>query len=683
MRKTYFHAAVALLAAATLAGSPARAQKAPTPKGKVSASLLELAKPAAVARGLAAKTSADSDSPLQATDAVQVYNGYVVVQALATTPSAQQLLADLQARGLRQGTAYGALVSGLFPVGELSTLESVPSLQLIRPVYKPALNVGRTTSQGDRALRADAARSKYGLSGRGVKVGILSDSYDNLGGAAAGAASNDLPRGGVQVLEDLPSDGTDEGRGMAEIVHDVAPGAAIAFHTAFLGQADFAQGIEDLQAAGCQAIVDDVIYFDEPFFQNGIIAQAAQKVVAKGASYFSSAGNQAQQSYEAVFRNSGTQVPGITGEAHSFAPGDVRQSITLGARQSLSLALQWDDPAFSASGVRGARTDMDLYLLYNGVPLFSSIDNNIGGDPFEFIGITNNGTTPVTVEVVIVKFDGPDPTRLKYINYGSRPTAIEYDTQSSTLTGHANAPQVVAVGAAPYFNTPLFNANTPVPVVESFSSLGGTPLLFNDLGRRLAQPLTSSKPEVTGPDGGNTTFFPPFPGQDFENDGFPNFFGTSASAPHVAAVAALMLEVDGNLAPKAVTKFLQQSAIDMDNPLTPGFDTGFDFKTGVGFVQADATIRDLIKQKVVSKIKQLLVALYPNPSTGRVSFQVVAENQQAIVLTVLNQMGKEVFRSEGTTQLETTKDFSSLPKGLYVTKVQTGTDVKTQSLLIQ
>lgn len=116
-----------------------------------------------------------------------------------------------------------------------------------------------------------------------MKVGILSGSYNNLGGAADG----------VEVLEDLPGNGNDEGHGMTEIVHDVAPGAAIAFHTAFLGQADFAQGIEDLQAAGCQAIVDDIIYFDEPFFQNGIIAQAAQKVVAKGASYFSSAGNQA------------------------------------------------------------------------------------------------------------------------------------------------------------------------------------------------------------------------------------------------------------------------------------------------------------------------------------------------------------------------------------------------------
>ncbi len=680
MRKHYLRTTAAvLLAVAALAATPAAAQN--KPKGKVSASLLGLTKASPTARSLAAPAAAAS--PLEATNDIQVFDGYVVIQALATTASAKQLLADLQAKGLRDGKAYGAVVSGLFPISRLATLESVPSLQLVRPAYKPAVNAGITTSQGDHALRADAARSKYGLSGKGVKVGILSDSYNNLNGAAAGVASGDLPAN-VQVLEDLPKGGLDEGRGMAEIVHDVAPGAAVAFHTSFLGQADFAQGIEDLQAAGCKTIVDDVIYFDEPFFQNGIIAQAAQNVVGKGSAYFSSAGNYSNQSYEAPFRNSRTQVPGITGEAHSFAAGDVRQSITIGPGRSLSLALQWDDPTFSASGIRGAKTDLDLYLLYNGIPLFSSIDNNIGGDPFEFIGIRNGSTAPVTVEVVIVKFDGPDPTRIKYINFGSRPVAIEYDTKSSTLVGHANAQQAVAVAAAPYFRTPLFNAETPVPVVESFSSLGGTPILFDNRGRRLGEPQKYKKPEVTGPDGGNTTFFPPFPGQDYEGDGFPNFFGTSASAPHVAAVAALMQEAAaGDITPAAIKRELERTAVDMDNPYTPEFDQGFDYRTGYGFVQADAAVRGLIRDRIVHDIKALLVSLYPNPSSGCVAFKVAAAGEKLIKLTVVDWMGKEVFHSEGAEQLEVTKDFSGLPKGLYVARVQTDTQLKTQLLLIQ
>ncbi len=61
---------------------------------------------------------------------------------------------------------------------------------------------------------------------------------------------------------------------MAQIVYDVAPGAGLAFHTAFNGEADFAQGILDLAAAGSTIIVDDVFYFAEPMFQDGVIAQA-------------------------------------------------------------------------------------------------------------------------------------------------------------------------------------------------------------------------------------------------------------------------------------------------------------------------------------------------------------------------------------------------------------------------
>lgn len=100
MGKIYFRTAVALLAAATLVEAPAGAQNMPTPKGKISASLLKLAKPAAATRGLATKASAGTNSPLQATNAVQVYNGYVVVQALATTPSAKQLLIRSAGQGL-------------------------------------------------------------------------------------------------------------------------------------------------------------------------------------------------------------------------------------------------------------------------------------------------------------------------------------------------------------------------------------------------------------------------------------------------------------------------------------------------------------------------------------------------------------------------------------------------------
>jgi len=75
-------------------------------------------------------------------------------------------------------------------------------------------------------------------------------------------------------------------------------GASLAFHTAESGEADFAAGIGNLAAAGAKVIADDVGYFDEPYYQDGIVAQAIDAVEAKGVAYFSAAGNDGDASYE-------------------------------------------------------------------------------------------------------------------------------------------------------------------------------------------------------------------------------------------------------------------------------------------------------------------------------------------------------------------------------------------------
>ena len=108
-----------------------------------------------------------------------------------------------------------------------------------------------------------------------------------------------------------------------QIVHDVAPGSSLAFASAFNGSASFATNIQSLAAAGAKVIVDDVIYLGEPMFQDGIIAQAVNNVVAGGAAYFSSAGNQARKSYQSVFR-AGTVF--AAGAIPSSAPGAPRSS---------------------------------------------------------------------------------------------------------------------------------------------------------------------------------------------------------------------------------------------------------------------------------------------------------------------------------------------------------------------
>jgi hypothetical protein len=534
------------------------------------------------------RLSAEGPVPI---NSMILLDGAVAIEATATSrDGGEALLRALEGMGLREGKAYKSMVFGYLPIDKLMEVSRLSELRFARPYYKPATNTGSVTSQGDVALRADVARTTYGVNGAGSKIGILSDSYNNLGGEAAGIASGDLPAGGVEVLDEFGgAGGKDEGRAMAEIIHDVAPGAALAFHTALEGIAGFAQGIKDLANVGCKIIVDDIIYFAEPFFQDGLIAQAVDDVVNNNqVTYFSSAGNQARSSYQAGFVNSGQNPFPGAGTPHDFGGGDIFQTITVPANRDLILTLQWDQSSFSASGV-GPTTDLDLYMFYNGSLVASSAaDNLLSGEPVEITGISNPFGFPINIDVLILNFTGPDPGIIKWVNFGTRNITIEHDTQSPASFGHANAAGAVSVGAAPYFDTPAFNVGLATAIIEPFSSAGGTPTLFDISGNRLpGAGIIRQKPEITSVDGGNNTFF----GNDFEPDGRPNFFGTSASAPHAAGVAALMAERSGyTITRNFILKIMENTALDMDDPFTPGFDAGFDFGTGAGFIQANSAV---------------------------------------------------------------------------------------------
>jgi hypothetical protein len=528
---------------------------------------------------------------------------------------------QLENMGLQINAVYGRVVSGTVPIASLPLFESAGIIKFIKASYKfkhqpKSLNAfgsnglqistpSPVISQGDTALRSYLARKNYGVTGKGVKVGILSDSYNNLGTAETGVKNGELPGPGnpfgyikpVQVLVDLgDTSGIDEGRGMAEIVHDVAPGAEIAFHSAYLGEASFADGIIKLAEAGCKVIVDDVIYLNEPFFQDGIIAQAVDKVKKAGVSYFTSAGNLGDNSYGSEYRpTKATPLGAANGTAHNFnGPGiapTYYQPIYIPIKGVFVTSFQWDQPSFSAGGV-GTASDLDIYLLdVNGRVVAGSAESNIvTGDPAEVFGYYNN-TKSDTFFVVILKYEGPDPTYLKCINFGDQ---LYYRTipaipgsSGSTIFGHANAEGAITTGAANYIQTPAYGSDTPR--VEDFSSVGGTGILFDDNGKRINTVLRK-KPEFTSVDGGNTSFFYSDSRQD--TDTFPNFFGTSAAAPHAAAVAALMIEAQkiNNITPSQIKGIMSTNTIDMDNPYFTGFQTGFDWATGTGFLKADASV---------------------------------------------------------------------------------------------
>lgn len=418
---------------------------------------------------------------------------------------------------------------------------------------------------------------------------------------------------------------------MMEIIHDVAPGAALSFHGT-PSEAGFAQGILALAADGATVINDDISFASEPFYQDGVIAQAIDTVVAQGVSYFTATGNAGRGAYEAPFNPSGQTVNLGNGngdqEAHDFDPGpevDICQQVTIPAGASVTISFQWDEPFFSVSGAPGSASDLDIILTDascdTSAPLAFAVDPNLEADPIEILSFDNPGPE-TTFNLVILKYSGPNPGLMKTIATSENLTYDEFDTKTGASYGHPLAVGASGVGAAFYQNTPAFGVSPPL--IEESSSAGGTAILFDTAGNRLATPDVRQNPTITGPDGGNTSFF----GDDFESDGFPNFFGTSAAAPHVAGVAALMNELVPGITPAAINTALQNTAIDMDDPSTPGFDTGFDFGTGFGLVQADAALGTIAPTvvDVTSNVNITQTGIKYNRRTGQFVQQVTVTN---------------------------------------------------------
>ncbi len=132
--------------------------------------------------------------------------------------------------------------------------------------------------------------------------------------------------------------------------------------------------------------------------------------------------------------------------------------------------------------------------------------------------------------------------------------------------------------------------------LEYYSSVGGGPILFDKTGARLATPQIRQKPNFVAPDGGNNTFLgfkdtgnTSTVSQCANNASYPNFFGTSAAAPHAAALAALMLQANSALTPTQIYTAMQStaSAMPVGGGSTPDYNSGF------GFIQADAALASL------------------------------------------------------------------------------------------
>jgi hypothetical protein len=637
-------------------GSRSAQQRESAASGKLDAALADLTRHTALVRPDHALADLHALNPAARFMQPSIAAAPLVLIDAVTRGDPQRLKTALQSLGLQRASVYRNDVGGWLPVTQIDAATARAELHSMRAAM-PRARTGEVTSQGDFAQGSDVLRTTYPtLTGAGVTVGVLSDSFNcyavyakpgngvpasgttgyapngHLADAKQDESTGDLPAS-VNVLEEAPCldygaptqlPFTDEGRAMLQIVHDVAPGASLAFYTADNSEADFANGIVALATAGAKVEADDTVYFDEPFFQDGILAQAVDQVEAQGVAYFSAAGNDAEFSYEntapsfatlsATAPNTGEYLLNLDTTGATTTTALPVSIPALFPGEFLAVVVEWDQPYVTgAPGSPGASSQIDLCVTgASGSDRITDLDGNsvactgpnaIGVDPVQVLIIGNpanasGNSATESLNLLIGLANGstaPGRIKLALEADGALVSINAFATNSATLQGHPGAAGAVAVGAAFFPQTP--RCGTSPAILEPYSSEGGAPILFDASGTRLATPEIRQKPDVVGPDGVNTTFF----GVALANSGFsdnssvsqcqndanyPSFFGTSAATPHVASIAALMLQANSAVTPTQIYDALRDSAAAMDTP-SP------DFETGYGFVQADAALAQL------------------------------------------------------------------------------------------
>ena len=192
-------------------------------------------------------------------------------------------------------------------------------------------------SQGTFRMGADAAWAR-GIDGSATRVAVLDPGF---GGLDASIAAGELPpRGAMQEMSFDPVNGlegrdnlgalTQHGTRMAEIVHDVAPGAQLVLVN-YDDINGFLQAVEWIAANGIPVVSHSNSILGGPFDGTGPLARAVDSAAARGVLWVNSAGNFAERHWRGVPAPTGTEVP------IAPAPG-----------QTIAFGVGWNAPGLHA-----------------------------------------------------------------------------------------------------------------------------------------------------------------------------------------------------------------------------------------------------------------------------------------------------------------------------------------------
>jgi subtilisin family serine protease len=518
------------------------------------------------------------------------YSISVIIEPAIDSGSAQ-LANHLRQQGLDVEATSSRFVRAKLPINKLEEIAQSSEVGFVRtPLTAWKLQQGSfnrgVLQTGGNLLHANNIR------GEGVTIAVIDAGFEGLTQALHDEI---FSRHSISETFDYTEEGleqeTDHGLQVARIAHEMAPSASLILMRV-ADEVDLENAVRDAIRLGAQVINHSLGWFDSNFGDGkGVIDDIARLAEQAGVLWVNAAGNHAQSHWMGTNR--------ATGNNHwiEFEPGLETLEIWMSFPGNIDLVLVWDDWPLSYQ-------DYDFYLTNWKEEVIASSEERQMGRAAPRESISHFVEQPGTYKIKIKAHRATKPMRLKIYSMEQEITPA---VPEGSIMAPADCTCTLAVGA---ISSRQWNEG----IAEFFSAQGPT----GD-GR--------IKPDIMGPDGTR------------------GFYGTSASAPHVAGAAALLLSRNPAWGLDNLRVALLDQAVDIYEP-------GKDIFSGFGKMElvlsSPQVTRSLSTMEVPagSSVDVSLELRVPASHFG--AFEVSERVPAKFDIELLDHYGAEIINIRGT-----------------------------------
>ncbi len=433
-------------------------------------------------------------------------------------------------------------------VSDLPKLNSINGIDKIRPPFS-AIQFYEELSEGVYFINADLAQFA-GITGEGVKAAVLDLAFNDNEKISDNVVQVKSFRQGIGFLPIQGNEGeAAHGTAVAEIITDVAPDIELYLYS-METDIEFTAAVDEAISQKVDIIAMSAGWPNFPTDGASHITKKIEEAVDNGIVFVVPAGNFANKHWEGIFADSNFN------NWHEYSDSDEGLSFTIteeriAEEKPIISHLMWDVG-------NGDVADFELVLVdpLGQIVDFSANEQLTKSDtPFEYIHhipeIEGTYSLGVLYAGDMSKVSLRPSATLEIFSINDE---LEHPVSHSSVSVPADADGAIVVGAINHLDG----------LLEPFSSQGPTN------NGKLA-------PHVVGPDGVTTLAL----------DGEP-FYGTSATTPYVAGLAALILQTNPDISPKELLTMIQENT---DSSLFSS-QTEYDYSSGYGTANAFFLIED-------------------------------------------------------------------------------------------